>query len=565
MISPSRTLAIQMARAATSGLALLLCWTCAAPQARDAVAVYDSGAISKDEFQRYLRAVDKRQLRTDASISGEEGTRELLRKLAAIKILAAEVEHGEPETEPILYVSARANFLVEYAKDRIGKRSHEVTDEEVGKWYDDHLDERFTMPENIRFQHIFLRRDLHSAEELAALEGEIMKALGQGIPLADLIDRYTESGTRDKKGIVGPVFRGRLAEDFERQLYRLQPTDQPTIIRTEIGSHVVEVLDRREPEVAPLDEVKGQIVAAIIDRRDSAERDAYYEQLRERFNVIDHSHQPDLDDDQPVLTIKDRSLTRAQLDAYVKQGSVFGLAHAGSTKNARQDVIDNLIRFNLMYLDALEQGLDREANFCDRWYMQELRMGAATAERRRLDQWSQSVDEAEVLSYYQEHQARFFFPQRFDASYIFLPFGELPPFELQQKIEEIASQATGLGYHSPEFVGLCTSQGAICVNAHLTPTAAARIGPRFQRTLMAMEEPGTSPALKAENGLFVLAVHGIEARRAMVPDQDLGAIRRRFVSLEADRIKATIHEDILTTSGFTVISLPTLELPGDDE
>ena len=79
---------------------------------------------------------------------------------------------AEPPSLTPLYLDDRASLLVNYYVERKGKRSYEVTDEEALAFYNEHLADRFTTPESITFQHVFLRADRHAPEELARLEQE---------------------------------------------------------------------------------------------------------------------------------------------------------------------------------------------------------------------------------------------------------------------------------------------------------------------------------------------------------------------------------------------------------
>jgi parvulin-like peptidyl-prolyl isomerase len=532
---------------------VLLC-SCGPPRTEDTIATYDGGAITRPELELYLESLDKRRLRTDASLSAEEGMRELLREYAATRILADEVDQPEPDEESALYVTPKARFLVQYYRERIGKRSHSVSDEEARSFYEQHLETRFTLPDSIRFQHVFLRGDLHDAAELRDLEARILAEHEGGVGFTQLVARYSESGSKEHQGIVGPVFRGRLEESFEEQLFELELGDPPAVIRTATGSHVVLVLARNAPEPRPFEEVKGQIINGIINRRDEADRAEHFKTLRTRYLVEDHSDDEGLEPDAVALRIHDRSLNRSQLDEFFAQGASFGGAFEHADPRVRRRMINDLVEFNLMYLDAAEQELDREPNFVDRWERALRSQRARVALQRRLARWTEALDEERVLAYYREHETRFVTPERVETSYIFMPFGGRPPFELQQRVEELARLAQREGFDSPELRDACVEQGAFCVaSIPMSPKQAARIDPEFQRSFLAMDEPGFSEPIKAQNGIFLIAVHAIEERRPMEAPADMQLIRARYVSLERAEIVASIKRRLLEEHDFRII------------
>ncbi|MCD4750900.1 MAG: peptidylprolyl isomerase [Thermoanaerobaculales bacterium] len=533
-------------------LVLVACDPC---PTEDAIAELNSGAITRPEFESYLQSMDKRRLRTDASVPVEEGMRELLREYAATRILAAEGTAPTPPFEPVLYMSLKARYLVQYYRQRTGKRSREVTEEEALAAYEERLESRYTLPERIRFQHVFLRRDLHPPDELESLERKIVEEHRAGVPIVDLVAKYSESASKEHDGMVGPVFRGRLDESFEDQLYAQPVSDEPAVIRTELGSHIVLVVERKESRVLPFEEVKTQIVAGVIERKNEAERSEFFRTLSDRYGVVDRTEEECLGADEVVLSIKDRSVTRAELEDYLVRSAPFGDAHQSANPRARRSTVDGLVEFNLMYLDAVDQGLDQEPNFHERWRFSEMVMRAATALDERVRQWAESLDDEVVLEFYEQHEARFTLPRRLDLSYIFVPFGVQSPFEMQLRIEELKRVAVSEGFDSPVLAGRCAEESAICVNAGLVSTRdVGRISPKFQRAALALEAPGVSDPVKSENGLYVVAVHGAEDRRPMAPPDDMASIRARYVQFEEKSIVASIKERLLEENGFQVIA-----------
>jgi len=534
---------------------------CDSRPAEDVIAEFEGGVITRLEFESYLQSMDKRRLRADASVPAEEGMRELLMEYAATRILAAEGAAPTPPFEPVLFVSPKARYLVQYYQQRTGKRSREVTDEEALAVYEERLESRYTLPEKIRFQHVFLRRDLHPPGELESLEQKIVAEHRTGVPLVNLVATYSESASRNNDGMVGPVFRGRLDQSFEDQLYAQPIGDELAVIRTELGSHLVLVVDSNDSRVLPFEEVKTQIVAGLIERKNEAERGELFRTLRDRYEVVDRTREEGLGAEDVVLSIEDRSVTRAELEDYLVRSAPFGDAHQSASPSARRSAVDSLIEFNLMYLDAVDQKLDQEPNFQERWRLSERVMRAGTALDVRVRQWVELLDDEVVLELYRQHEARFTLPRRLDLSYIFVAFGTLSPFETQLRIEELKSVAVSEGFDSPVLAGRCVEDGAICVNAGMVNTRdVGRISPKVQRAALDLETPGVSDPIKTENGLYVVAVHGSEDRRPMVPADDMANIRARYAQLEEKNIVVSIKERLLEESGFQVIAPLTTDI-----
>ncbi len=530
----------------------------------DAIGTYDGGVITRAEFDTYLQSLDVRRIRSDAEIPAEEGMRELLREFATTRILAVESTGPALPMDDGFNVTPRARYLVDYYRQRTGKRSHEVTEEEARAVYEERLESRFTLPESIRFQHVFLRADRHDPAELRSLEQRVLAEAEAGKPFDELVARYSESGSRQNAGIVGPVFFGRLEETFEEQIFRVPANSPPAVIRIDSGSHIVRVLDRQDARVLPFEEVKGQIVAGIVGRKNEVEREALFEELAQRYGVEDLSDENGLPADAVVIRVGEESMTRAELDHMLASATPFGAANLHQNPRARREMVDNLIHFKLMYLDAVDQGLDQEPNFVDRWQLNEQARRASSALADRLDAWTKGVEEDQVVEFFEDNQPKFSLPQRFDISYIFVPYNEADPFQSQLEIEGLRETALREGFNSPALAERCSAEGAICVNAGLMgPRDAARIGPKFQRTVLAMEEPGVSDPVKSESGLYVVAVHAMEERRPMDPTADMAAIRQRYVQLEQQRIVNAIREQVLEEYDFRIVA--SLAIDGAEE
>jgi len=539
-------------------LALALAAGCSRGVSPDAVAVYDGGWITAAEARSYLGSLDRRRLRTGAALDTEQGLTDLLGDFALLKILAAEAV-GTPPAPAALYLDPRGSLLVGYYVERTGKRSHEVTDDEALAFYNEHLADRFTAPEAIKLQHLFLRADRHSPEELAALERTILDRLAAGTPFADLVSTYSESGSSTREGIVGPVYRGRMEPSFEDAVYRLAP-GRPGVVRTPTGVHVVVVLEIRPPEVTPYEAVKQQIVNAIMDRRNEAEREQLLATLRSRHAVLDRSGDPSIGPDDVALEIGDREMTKRQLDTYLAARTMTRGNVIGAEQNLRQRLVDELVNSNLLYLDAVERGLDREQAFIDRWELRELRRRAQLAEQQRIEAWAKSVSDDEVLRFYHDNQARFALPQRFQASYLQMPLGGGPPFELQQALEGLAAFAAAANSDPVELERRCAEAGAVYVDmGWATPVDAARIGPEFQRRLLAMSGPGSTPVFEDEGWLFAILVRAVEARRPLALPADHELIRDRYVELRRNEILAEIKARALEERHFRVLSTAVFE------
>lgn len=557
MPSPRRALAAALVCAG-----LLPGAGCRSKAPSDVVATWDGGSLTRGEVERYVRFLETRRLRTGAKMDARSGMAEILADLAYLEITAAEAGDADPGSS-VLYLDPRGAMLVRYYAGTKGKRSHQVTEEEARAFYEKRLSDRFTLPESCTFRHVFLRADRRSKEELGSLERKVLAALDAGTPFPELVSTYSESETARRGGVVGPVFRGRMDPAFEEALYRLAP-NRPGVIRMPQGTHVVEVTEKRPPRVLPFEEVQGQIASAIMDQRNEKEREELETSLRARHGVLDRTEDPTAGPDDVVLRVKDRELTRRQLDAYIERRTARAWSR-GKDTGLRRRWVDDLVRSNLLYLDAVESGMDKEQAFLDRWELQRTRLRSGAMVEKRLEAAVREVPDEEVLRYFRENRGRFALPRRSEASFVFMPFGAAPPFELEQRIEALERFALQPGVDLEEVGRRCDEAGAIFVDMGWTTSReAALIAPEFQRRFLAQKEPGSTGVFKVEEGLFVILVRAVEEARQMTEPADGEEIRAHYAVLRRKELLESMKKRELERRHFQVLSTDVFK-PADEK
>ena len=99
-----------------------------------------------------------------------------------------------------------------------------------------------------------------------------------------LADEVSED-TRSKKvgGDLGWMRRDRIPGDFGTAVFSLAP-NKPSLIRTKLGWHIVELTGVKAPELPAYDSVKKEIAAALSDGR----RKEAIEQYRHQLKLLNH-------------------------------------------------------------------------------------------------------------------------------------------------------------------------------------------------------------------------------------------------------------------------------------
>lgn len=155
-----------------------------------------------------------------------------------------------------------------------------VSEQEARDWYQDHQDE-LTTPERRQVRHLFmatLGRSPDEVRERLELHYESIKAGESSIE--SLAETHSED-ERSRKcgGDLGWMRKDRLPDDFATHAFSLT-ANTPSLIRTRLGWHIIEVTGIQPPELLPYEEMRDEIVAALSDQRRKQALDEYRHQLR---------------------------------------------------------------------------------------------------------------------------------------------------------------------------------------------------------------------------------------------------------------------------------------------
>jgi parvulin-like peptidyl-prolyl isomerase len=138
-----------------------------------------------------------------------------------------------------------------------------VTDEEARKWFDDHREE-LVIPERLEVRHVFLPTLDHPSEEAEVkLKAALADLTEKRKDFAALAKELSEDpANKDDGGSLGWMTRRRLPEDFADAVFAL-PLNQPSLIRSYLGWHIVEVTGRKPAEPQTFEQAKPEIIAAL--------------------------------------------------------------------------------------------------------------------------------------------------------------------------------------------------------------------------------------------------------------------------------------------------------------
>ncbi|TMJ09523.1 MAG: hypothetical protein E6G98_09295 [Bacillati bacterium ANGP1] len=152
-----------------------------------------------------------------------------------------------------------------------------VTDAEIEQYFREHRSE-FDRSEQVHVRHILL-----DDENQARL---VLAKLRRGEPFGDLARQYSKDpGSREQGGDLGFVNRGQLVSEFEQAAFALQPKQISDIVKTQYGYHLIQVLERRPPQPATLEQARDQIRRVLVSSRQEAAFQEWVKKIKAQAKI----------------------------------------------------------------------------------------------------------------------------------------------------------------------------------------------------------------------------------------------------------------------------------------
>ena len=178
------------------------------------------------------------------------------------------------ELEDQLIRMAVPNEIINYDV----KKKISVSETEMKTYYDAHLD-RWTTPATVTFREIVLlyggdRRDVvHDRAE------EIVREARAGTDFLQLVQEYSEAGTRETAGLIGPVPAGDLLPEIARAAFDLKPGEISDPIDTSRSFHILRLDASTQTIVKLLATVHDEVYAAVREEKFRPRFDKYLKKL----------------------------------------------------------------------------------------------------------------------------------------------------------------------------------------------------------------------------------------------------------------------------------------------
>lgn len=161
-----------------------------------------------------------------------------------------------------------------------------ISEAAVSDYYESHREE-FVHPERVRCRQIFLAAgpDPDERARARARVEQLREELEAGADFGELAEAYSEAPGAEQGGLIGWVQRGDLVHPLDQVAFSLPEGGVSDIQETAGGVHILEVVEKGEAGLAPLEEVRALIEPELRKQAAEERYETWMAELRGRSRV----------------------------------------------------------------------------------------------------------------------------------------------------------------------------------------------------------------------------------------------------------------------------------------
>lgn len=175
-------------------------------------------------------------------------------------------------SDDFLKEQAKLSLLIQKSQEKFYSEE-KVSDSEMKKYYDEHIDEY--KKDEVEASHILIKttddqnKPLPEAEQKKAKEKaeKVLKEVKAGGDFAELAKKYSQDpGSAANGGALGAFGKGMMVKEFEDAAFGMEPGQVSNLVKTDFGYHIIKVTDRIK-ETTSFDEAKEGIKEEILKNK----------------------------------------------------------------------------------------------------------------------------------------------------------------------------------------------------------------------------------------------------------------------------------------------------------
>ncbi|WPB76306.1 peptidylprolyl isomerase [Archangium violaceum] len=142
----------------------------------------------------------------------------------------------------------------------------------------------------VHARHILVQVDAKATPEQVEAahkkaQALVVEARKPGVDFAELAKKKSEGPSASDGGDLGFFRRGVMVPAFERVAFTLKEGEVSEPVRTQFGWHVLKVEERRAVDVAPFEQVKGELENRLKMQKTEKFVEQYVQELRQKASI----------------------------------------------------------------------------------------------------------------------------------------------------------------------------------------------------------------------------------------------------------------------------------------
>jgi peptidyl-prolyl cis-trans isomerase C len=150
------------------------------------------------------------------------------------------------------------------------------------------LDKSQVSEGELRKQYANMKEEIHASHilvETKELADSIYQELNQGADFEELAkEKSIDPSAKSNAGDLGFFGWGRMVPEFQEAAFALKEGEISSPVKTQFGWHIIKLLERRETEQKPFDEVKDMIRAQLERSRREERMKEYFQELKDEVS-----------------------------------------------------------------------------------------------------------------------------------------------------------------------------------------------------------------------------------------------------------------------------------------
>jgi len=164
------------------------------------------------------------------------------------------------------------------------------TDKEIEAFYKKNKD-KFQIPESVHVRHILVAGKAGEDEKAKAGHRQKAENLRQqllaGKDFAELARDNSDCPSKSRGGDLGTFTRGQMVKPFETAAFNQKVNEIGSIVATEYGYHIIQVLDHHQARTQPLDkDAKNQIAGFLKEKKKYDAFNRLMNQLKAKAHIV---------------------------------------------------------------------------------------------------------------------------------------------------------------------------------------------------------------------------------------------------------------------------------------